>query len=168
MDDDDLSPAMRSLNEKQRRFVIAMVEYPNCTQAQAARIAGYSDVKEGAKVQGHLCAHNPSVQQAIREVAGLRLGSYSVMAAEAVARVFMDPEAEDKDILKAAGMILDRTGYGAMQTINVNKTVVDTTTKGIEERIARAMERLARLGDKPLEQIPAPVEAEFSEVKESE
>ena len=75
---EDYGPAMAALNEKQRKFVMAMIEFPGITQADAARRAGYSDVAEGAKVRGHYCAHNPAVQAAIREEAGKRLNSSSL------------------------------------------------------------------------------------------
>ena len=162
----DFGPAMAALNEKQRAFVMAMIEFPGITQAEAARRAGYSDVKDGAKVRGHYCAHNPAVQAAIREEAGKRLNSTSLMAANALLAMLTDEGVEPKDKIKAAGMLLDRSGFGAAQTINVNKTTTDRTGKAIMDRIAALSQKLGVDATKLLS--PAPVEvvdAEFSEVK---
>lgn len=158
---------MRELNERQRAFVVAMVEHPRITQGEAARKAGYiPSGSEGAlRVHGHHLAHHPGIQAAVREVAALRLNSYSIMAAEAVARVLTDPEAENKDVLKAAGMLLDRSGFGAAQTINVNKTVNDQSGKAILGRIKELSDRLGVDASKLLQGPVAPVvDGEFSEV----
>lgn len=126
---------MSALNEKQRAFVLAMIEVPGCSHAEAARRAGYSNVAEGAKVRGHYCAHNPAVQAAIREEAGKRLNSASLAAAGVLMQLLTDETVEPKDRIRAAGMLLDRSGFGAAQTINVNKTTTDRTGKAIMERI---------------------------------
>jgi len=165
-DDDDIGPAMAALSEKQRKFVMAMVEHPGISRAEAARQAGYSDTKEGAKVRGHHCAHNPMVQAAIREVAGLRLNANSLLAADVLVTIARDDEAPRKDRLKAAGMLLDRTGFGAAQTINVKNTVTDRSGAGMLERIKALA---AALGVDPVKllggNVASPVvDGEFSEV----
>lgn len=131
----EYGPAMQALTEKQRLFVLAMIEVPGCSHAEAARRAGYSDIKEGAKVRGHYCAHSPAVQAAIREEASKRLNSASLTAAGVLMQLLTDEAIEPKDRIKAAGMLLDRSGFGAAQTINVNKTTTDRTGKAIMERI---------------------------------
>lgn len=145
-DDHEFGPAMAGLTEKQRGFVLAMLDHPGCSFAQAARLAGYSDSSEGAKVSGHYCAHNPAVQAAMREEAGKRLNASSLMAANTLIAILTDTEVEAKDKIKAAGMLLDRSGFGAAQTINVNKTVTDTSGKALMERIEKAA---AALGVEP-------------------
>lgn len=165
-DDHEFGPAMAALTEKQRGFVMAMIEFPGITFADAARRAGYSDTADGAKVRGHYCAHNPAVQAAIREEAGKRLNSASLTAANVLMTLLTDEAVEPKDRIKAAGMLLDRSGFGAAQTINVNKTTTDRTGKAIMERIA-ALAQKHGLDTKALLSGPAPavVDAEFSEVK---
>lgn len=139
MDDaTDYGPAMSALNERQRKFVLAMLMIPGCSHARAAREAGYSDVKEGAKVRGHYAAHNPKIQEAIREEAGKRLNGLSVIAANVMMDVMLDTKTPPKDKLKAAAAVLDRTGFAAAQNINVNKTVTDNSGKALLERIERA------------------------------
>lgn len=134
----EYGPAMASLTVKQRGFVLAMVENPGLSFAAAARQAGYSDVKENAKVKGHYCAHHPMVQAAIREEALKRLNSGSLIAAGVVIEILQDKRTQRKDRLKAAAMLLDRTGFAAQQTLNIHKTVTDQTGQAVLERIERA------------------------------
>jgi len=168
MDKDEFGPAMAALNEKQRAFVLAMVEIPGISNAEAARRAGYSDTAEGAKVRGFYCAHNPAIQEAIREEAAKRLSASSLMAAGVLLQLMGDETVDPKDRIKAAGMLLDRSGFGAAQTINVNKTVtrkIDVTTAAnkIAEFRRRFPEQFSKLigGDKPAVE---PIDGEFVEV----
>jgi phage terminase small subunit len=165
-DDQEFGPALSALTERQRNFVLAMVEVPGCSHAEAARRAGYSDVAEAAKVRGHYLAHNPAVQEAIREEAGRRLNASSLAAAGVLMNLLTDETILPKDRIKAAGMLLDRSGFGAAQTINVNKTV----TRKVDA--SEAMSRIAEFRQKFPEQFakltgtaaPAVIEGEFSEV----
>lgn len=170
-DEENLGPAMLALNLAQRRFVLAMIEFPGITQSKAAQLAGYSNIKLAAKVRGHHLSHNEKVLAAIREVADRSMRSQSLMAANVLAEIAADSKIDANARLKAAGMLLDRTGFGAAQTINVNKTVTDVTEKGIEDRLQRAMARLRHIGRDPAELLGlgAPVvEAEFSEIKDGD
>lgn len=162
-DEEEYGPAMAAISEKQRGFVMAMIEFPGITFADAARRAGYSDVADGAKVRGHYAAHNPAVQAAIREEAGKRLNASSLTAANVLMTLLTDEAVDAKDRIKAAGMLLDRSGFGAAQTINVNKTVTDRSGNAIMERIKQLAEKH---GLDPQRLLGAPVvDAEFSEVK---
>jgi phage terminase small subunit len=169
MEDDEtigLGPAMESLTEKQRRFVMAIVDTPGITQGEAARAAGYQNSEGGYRVQGHMLARNPAIQQAIREFAGARLNSNSLLGAEVLVEISRDPEASHKDRMKAAVYLLDRSGFGAAQTINVNKTVtrkVDASEAAlrIAEFRQKFPEQFAKLLGAP---EPVAVDGEFSEV----
>ncbi len=141
-DEAEYGPAMLALTEKQRGFVLAMLTIPGCSHSRAAREAGYSDVKGADRVSGHLCAHNPNVQAAMREEAGKRLNSLSVVAANVMMDIMLSEDAGPKDKLKAAMAVLDRTGFAAAQTINVHKTVTDNSGKAVLERIKRAADAL--------------------------
>lgn len=163
-DDTEYGPAMAALNDRQRRFVLAMLNIPGCSHARAAREAGYSDVKDGAKVRGHYAAHSPKVQAALREEAGKRLNGLSVIAANVMMDIMIDEDAPLKDKLKAASAVLDRTGFAASQNINVNKTITDQSGAAIMERI-RALASKHGLDERKLLGGPV-VDAEFSEVKE--
>lgn len=165
-DASDYGPAMAALNERQRAFVLAMLTIPGCSHARAAREAGYSDVAEGAKVRGHYLAHSPNVQAALREEAGKRLNSLSVVAANVMMDIMLAEDSSSKDKLKAAMAVLDRTGFAAAQNINVNKTVTDQSGAAIMSQIRALADRLGvpvagLLGKQPA--VPA-IDAEFSEV----
>jgi hypothetical protein len=162
-DDPEYGPAMSALNARQRAFVMAMIEFPGITQAKAAEMAGYVNSPVGLRVHGHYCAHSPAVQEAMREEAGKRLNSASLMAANVLLQLLTDDEVAAKDRIKAAGMLLDRSGFGAAQTINVNKTVTDRSGAGMLDRI-RAL--ASGLGLDPVKLLGgnAVVDAEFSEV----
>lgn len=163
----EYGPAMAALTEMQRRFVLAMLTIPGCSHSRAAREAGYSDASEAAKVRGHYCAHHPGVQAAIREEAGKRLNGMAVIAANVMMDIMLDEEVSPKDKLKAATAVLDRTGFAAAQTINVNKTTTDRTGKAIMERIAALSQKLGVDASRLLGPAPAAViEGEFLEVKE--
>lgn len=157
---------MLALTERQRAFVLVMIEFPGITQHEAAERAGYRNSPGGMRVRGHELAHSPAVQAAIREVAGMRLSSSTLMAADVLVAIASDKGVSAKDRIKAAGMLLDRTGFGAAQTINVNKTVTDRTGAGMLERIRR----LAALnGIDPVKLLGGNVvDAEFSEVPDAE
>lgn len=167
-DDPEYGPAMAALTDKQRGFVLAMIEVPGCSHAQAARRAGYSDVKEGAKVRGHYLAHSPAVQEAIREEAGKRLNASSLAAAGVLMTLLTDDSILPKDRIKAAGMLLDRSGFGAAQTINVHKTVtrkmdVSAAAAKIAEFRQRFPEHFARMIGGAGQGAPV-IDGEFSEV----
>jgi hypothetical protein len=168
---DDFGPAMAALTERQRAFVMAMIEFPGITQQDAARRAGYSDPgphSSAIRVQGHYLAHNPAIQAAIREEAGKRLNAASLTAAGVLLKLLSDDAVEPKDRIKAAGMLLDRSGFGAAQTINVNKTVTDRTGTAMLDRIKELALRLNVDPTKLLGANVAPaaevVEAEFQVV----
>lgn len=166
-DENEFGPAMAALTDKQRSFVMAMIEVPGCSHAEAARRAGYSDVAEGAKVRGYYQAHNPAVQEAIREEAGKRLNASSLAAAGVLVKLLNDDTLLPKDRIKAAGMLLDRSGFGAAQTIHVHKTVTKKIdASAAEARIAEFRHKFPEMFAKMVgSNEPAPVlDGEFTEV----
>jgi hypothetical protein len=166
-DDHEYGPAMAALTEKQRAFVMALIEFPGITQHEAARRAGYQNSEGGMRVQGHYCAHHPGVQEAMREEAGKRLNSASLMAANVLLGLLTDEGVEPKDRIKAAGMLLDRSGFGAAQTINVNKTVTKKIdASAAEARIAEFRHKFPEMFAKLVgsEAAPAVIDGEFAEV----
>jgi len=138
----DFGPAMQELNPRQCDFVLAVVTIPGCTFKRAAVEAGYSDVADGAKVRGHALAHNPKVQVAIREKAGRRLNSLSLLTANTMMAVMQHPEAPHRDKMKAATAVLDRTGFAMQHNINIHKTVTDLSTEGLTKKIRELSEKL--------------------------
>jgi phage terminase small subunit len=163
-DDEELGPEMSALNERQRRFVMAMIENAGITQGKAAELAGYSASSDGLlRKTGHFLAHNPAVQAAIRAEAGKRLHSASLIAANVVVAMLTDDKVDPKEKLKAAGMLLDRTGFAAVQKIDVTRK--DESGGAVLDQIKKLAERLGL----PVQQLltkPPVVDAEFSEVKD--
>jgi phage terminase small subunit len=161
----EFGPKMQVLNERQRQFVLELVADPLLSNAEAARIAGYSDSSEAAKVTAHRLMHDQRIIEALHEQAGKRLRSVSLKAAHRV-EAMLDSE-DDKIALKAAVAILDRVGFGAQQNININQTVTDQSGKAIMDRI-RALATKLGLDEQRLLSGPgeAVVDAEFSEVSD--
>lgn len=161
---------MQALSPMMRGFVLALLDQRKRNNAAAARRAGYADpggTNASVRVAGHRLAHDGRVIAALHEEAGKRLETAAHIAAGVVVTVMTDKDATNKEKLKAAGMLLDRTGFGAAQTINVNKTVtrkidVSTAAAKIAEFRQRFPAQFAKLLGEP---EPAPVlEGEFSEV----
>lgn len=164
--DYELGPKMLALSEKQRQFVLELVADPLMPRAEAARLAGYSDSSEAAKVTAHRLMHDQRIIDAMHEQAGRRLWAISMKAAHRVDQMI---DSDDPKIaLKAAIAVLDRTGMGAQQNININQTVRDESGKAILARIEALADRLGvpvtgLLGARPAASV---VEGEFSEVKD--
>lgn len=167
-----LGPRMAALPEAQKKFVIAMLEYPSASNVAAAAAAGYSGNENSLKSTAHRLAHDPKVQAAIQEEGYKRLFSAQILAASKVIHI-LDTSTEDKITLRAAEIILDRTGIPKKteQTINVNHSEVDGDA---QVRILRACSILgvdpeAMLGRaaKALLAIQAPAaeDAEFEEIE---
>ncbi len=165
---------MSALSDRMRAFVLAVLDQRKRNNTAAARRAGYSEASPGAlRVTAHKIAHDPRVIAALHEEAGKRMETAAHIAAAVVVDVMTRKDAKDKDVLKAAGMILDRIGYGASQTINVNKTVVrkmdvSAAAAKIADFRRRFPEHFARMMGEAAPGLPAPVDGEFSEVKQEE
>lgn len=108
---DNLGPAMRSLNEKQRRFVVAHLELGCRNQTQAAILAGYTSESsmKSVTVQGSRLARDPRVVAAMREETERRLKSNAAVAASALVEIASDPMAKDR--FKAADALLKHSGF---------------------------------------------------------
>lgn len=106
----DHGPAMSQLTEKQRNFVYALIEQGGLSYAGAARAAGYSGGQNCMNVTGHRLAHDPKIQEALREMGPKILNAGLVVAAKFVLEVIDSPQFEAKDRLKAAEMVMNRTG----------------------------------------------------------
>lgn len=163
-DEFEFGPKMRSLTDKQRAFVMVMVEFPAVSAAEAARMAGYSDASEGAKVVACRMLQDKKIVEAIQEQAGKRLWAVSLKAA---ARVEQLIDSDDETIaLKAAGMVLDRVNLAPQQNINIHQHVTDNSGKALMERI-HALAAKHGLSPQQLLSKPAVVEGQFTEVKDA-
>jgi phage terminase small subunit len=166
----EYGPAMQALSPMMRAFVLAILDQRRRNNTAAARRAGYADNSAVAlRVTGHRLAHDSRVIAALHEEAGKRMETAAHIAAGVVIGVMTKKDAKDKDVLKAAGMILDRTGYGAAQTINVNKTVtrkmdMSAAAAKIAEFRQKFPEHFARMVGVAEHAAPAVIDGEFTEV----
>jgi phage terminase small subunit len=134
----DLGPAMRALNERQRKFVVAY--FHTGSREKAAYIAGYAGELNSnlIGVSAYSVWHNPKVQTAIKE-----FGEQSVLAG-LVPLAFAALESalqlgDNKDKITAAKIVMDRTGFHAKSEV--------ITSKGTQTREDQIKEivRLAKL-----------------------
>lgn len=127
-------PKMRALSEKQRAYVLAMLSDPLGNPTKWARAAGYSDVKGGAKVRGHHCAHDDRVMEAAQEEAARHL--HTVGPVLGIGVMFQIARTNGhKHQLKAAEALANRAGFHEKTEHLVNVNHRDQTGAAMVERI---------------------------------
>ena len=132
IDERYMTPALMALRPHRRRFVMAMARNPTGTHSDWAREAGYSDHADGIRVRGHEAYHDPKVQAAVAEIAKLTLGiDGPLLAVHAVLNMIRDGKHPQHS--KAVEMVLNRTGMGEKQQIEVVHR--DLTGDALLERI---------------------------------
>lgn len=166
-DEGKLGPAMRALNERQRRFVIAMLDLGcQSNHYRAAVLAGYNGNENTLRVTAHRLAHDERVQAAILEEARARLTSGTIAAASFLFDVISNPKAQDKDRLKAAQMLMDR---GGLHALSEHKITVEHTDDRAE-KIKKLVEMCLANGEDPkkvLGNTADVIEAEFKVIGSS-
>lgn len=170
-------PAMQKLNERQRLFVLNLMEFGDDNFTRAARAAGYTDTGDpkttAIRLQAHKLAHDPRIQEAMLEEAKRRLQGGLILAVSTL--VTHVRSADPKVALKAAEMLMNRGGIHALSEHKVN---VEHTLN--EEEMVKSIEMMAQkmgidpsslLGDAGVKQLPPPrqvpidvIDAEFEEV----
>lgn len=171
-----LGPAMRALpNDRWRAFVLAMHEI----DPRTGQGSGYTEacIKAGfqvtntnsAQVQGHRLAHDERIIAAFVEEGQRRLGTMLPLSLTRLHEILADPTAERKDILKAIGMVFNRTGLPEQS----EHKVVVAREYSDDEKIERIVRLAKALGLDPkavLGQAGVPmvtdnaIEAEFVDV----
>ncbi len=142
-------PAMRALTEQQRRFVIAMMSEPFKPAAHWARVAGYSDVKDGAKVRAHHLVHDPKVEAAVAEVSRSTMNIIGpVLATQGLIRIARNTRHPKHHW--ALERLANRTGFH--ETTEHRVTVDHQTGTDIMQRIRDAA---ALLGVDPAQLLGA-------------
>lgn len=136
-----LGPAMKKLTEKQRGFVMAMIEQGGVNYTRAAREAGYEGSESSNARIGFRLAHDPTIQEAIKEVGLKMLHAGAIVAVKTVVDIAGDVSAEKKDRLKAAELIMNRTG---MHALTEHKVAV-THTADTDDEMLKRMEQLAKV-----------------------
>ena len=130
---------MRSLTEKQRKFVIAMANDPLGNAAKWARAAGYSDHKEAAKVAGHMNLHNEAVRAAAFEIAQetmLTIGP--ILATTGLIRMAKNPR--HKHHARAVEALANRVGLHEVQEIRHRHS--DQSGEAMAERVTALAKKL--------------------------
>lgn len=134
-------PAMAELTEKQQAYVLAMLADPFGNPTSWARAAGYSDVKEGAKVRGHYLSHDKRIEAAVQEVARAHLHTYGPLLGIAVAMRIARDESHPKQLM-AAQALLNRTGFHETSEHRVTMEHTDRTGAAMARRIRELAEAL--------------------------
>lgn len=163
-------PAMRALKtDGQRRFVMALLEIGSNNHTRAALIAGYEGNTDTLKVTAYRLFHDPGVQQAMHEVAHSRLNAGKIMAVSTLLNIAENAK-EDKDKLKAIGMVLNRTGLHEKTEHHVTTQDVSKTDAALVQR-AKDLAKGLGLDDATLQKmlggagVPKDaIDGEFTEV----
>lgn len=138
-DEGRLGPAMRALNERQRRFVIAMLDLGcQANHTRAAVLAGYGGTNETLRVTGHRLSHDDKVQAAILEEARKRLTTGTIAAVSLLIDTITDTTADRKDRLKASQILMDRGGLHAISEHTVKVEHTDDRAEKLAKLIALA------------------------------
>lgn len=139
-DQNDLGPAMRAINERQRRFVVAF--YHTGNRERAAHIAGYAgDLGTNMLgVSAYSVWHQPKVQLAIKEFGESSvLGGLIPMAFAALEDALRSGDHKEKT--KAALAVMDRTGFHAK-----SEQIIRTPDRTRAEQIKEIMRLCAENG----------------------
>lgn len=138
-------PAMRRLTERQREFVMVLLESGTSNMSKAARQAGYIGNDETIAVTGYRLSHDLKVQAAIQEEAGRRLHTGGIMATSRLLNI-AENSMDEKTALKAIEMVLNRTGLHA---VSEHKVQVDYSTNDPSDQIKRVRNLALTLGLDP-------------------
>lgn len=139
----DLPEAMQSLRTERERLFVWNYMWNGGNGAAAARVAGYSDVKDGAKVRAHGLMVREDILEALRALGTKYLFSLQPLALVKLREHLMSKN--EKISQKAVDMTLSRTGLSERTAVDLNLNgevrVVD------HERAAVAdLKRLLELG----------------------
>jgi len=135
----DLGPAMRALNERQQKFVIALAEYGDDNHTRAAKLAGYTD-NDNLRSSAWRLASDPRVQAALHEVAIGRLHGAKILAVSKLIEFINHPD--PKIAHKATETLMSRVGLHAVSEHNVKTQDVSRTDEAMIARIIQLGTRL--------------------------
>lgn len=109
--DAQLGPAMAALNERQRKFVLALFEAPRTHGSLifAARAAGYgtpTSSRFSLSSMAHSLSNDPKIQAAIAETSQSYLGTLGPHAVRALKKLLSNPKHRDHG--RALSIVMDR------------------------------------------------------------
>ena len=149
-------PAFAALNERQKKFVMALFEAPSehGSHAFAVRAAGYgTPTSSNASIAsiGYIVSNDPKVQAAIAEVSRQYIVTLGPVAVRALKKTLGNPN--HRDFGRALGLVIERVSpQQSQQTIKVEHDV----TPSFQETAA-VMARITELATKYSVSMPAPV-----------
>jgi hypothetical protein len=133
-DEESLGPAMRELSERQRAFVVGIVQH-GLSQAKAFEAAGYAPDPSNA----YKLARKPGIQAALLELGHQVLRLSGADAIRVLGKLMLDASVEPKDRISCAKIILDRSGF-----IAVTKHEVAVEHHLSEAEVDRKLNQLAQ------------------------
>lgn len=166
VDATEWGPAMQALNEKQRRFVLALyqVKPGHGAQVRAAKLAGYKcTTPESWAAFASRLIHDQKVQAALREHDQKVLRASAPRALRALQGLVEDPG--HRDHARGIGMVLDRVHpvetrhFVRSEHEYVHRVVVDEETA-----LRRIAEIAKRVGLDPRKIAPT-IDAEFTAIE---
>lgn len=136
-----LGPCMEALSDRQRQFVLALIQ-TGCSQSKAAELAGYRGGPHTWKATGWRLAHDSRVQAAIHEEAQKLIRGTSVMAVRVIEGLAADKNVDPKVRLKAATELLNRSGLHAQSEhkVTVERHLTDGEIRGQLLELARQLD----------------------------
>lgn len=162
--DGTLGPAMQALNERQRAFVLAMIETGgNASNADHARMAGYVGDGSVLRVTGYRLVHDPGVQAALLEEGAKLMHTGVILATSHLVHLCKNAR-EEKDQLKAINMLLNRVGLH--EKTEHKLTVRKESSEADMIREIGALAKTLGIDPQKLLGNAKIVDGEFTEVKE--
>jgi hypothetical protein len=155
MDKESLGPKMLALRDDRMRLFVWWMANGAPSVAAAARAAGYSDVKEGAKVRGCVLMQQPAILEALKETSEKTMRSLAPFALSKARAILDDPRHPSHG--RMVETILDRTGFLAKteHKVTVEHSIDVKELEALARRLAAEsgvpVQRLLGGGEKTIE-----------------
>jgi phage terminase small subunit len=149
-------PAFSALTELQQKFVVAQLILGGTNDAEAARVAGFS--QDRAKQTGYDLMRNQRIIAAMKEEADLRMQGGAMLASSALLAIVKNPL--HKEHFKACVELLNRSGLQFIQ----KHEVIHRDDRTAEQLVAY----IRQVAPKLLGVSQEVVDAEYVEVHDPE
>jgi len=168
VDEAGLGPAMLALSPTMRAFVVAKIQ-SGCSNADAARLAGYSAVSPHAlEVTGSRLAHDERIQAALLEEGQKLMRTQGPKSILTLVEIRDNKSLDAKDRAKAAVELLNRSGFQATTTHQINVEHTHLTDGQKDARIIELCRELGLPETEARKMLIAPdkiIEGEFTEAE---